>query len=288
MNSTKDGITDKLKKLRKKAKKYISEHIPITKDDWKYYEQIAELIPEIRMYKKQTIYYVKKQGLSRRCLSLRSYHRYLIRHPEEQALLRRSLTLTGSHFFRGNDWDDFQRISEQVLHDRERVKIWCAGCANGKEVYSLIMAYLNFKDISQLDILASDYKDELLAVCKEGVYGTSMLKEIPEAYYQYLDIGEKIVFHKELRDCIHTQNINLLTDSYPAGFDVILCRNVIKFFSPDMREKVKKDLSASLAPGGVLFVSDDENAKGVELIGEPEKLGLRTTDNRCIYVKDAG
>ena len=55
-----------------------------------------------------------------------------------------------------------------------------------------------------------------------------------------------------------------------------------------MREKVKKDLSASLAPGGILFVSDDENARGVELIGEPEILGLCTTDNRCIYVKNAG
>ena len=285
MSSTKDGLKDKLKKLRKKAGKYFSEHIPITKEDRKYYELIGEMIPEIRMYKKETIYTVKKQGLAKHCFRLRSYHRYLIRHPEEQALLRKSLTLTGSHFFRGNDWDDFQRISEQVLHDRERVKIWCVGCANGKEVYSLIMAYLNFMDISQLDVLASDYKDELLAVCKEGVYGTSMLKEIPEAYYQYLDIGEKIVFHKELRDCIHTQNINLLTDSYPAGFDVILCRNVIKFFSPEMREKVKKDLSASLAPGGILFVSDDENARGVELISEPEKLGLCSTDNRCIYVR---
>ena len=271
-------------RFRRKTERYITDHIQITDEDIQYYEMIGRMIPEVSMYKKETIRYVKRHALFRGCFSIRAYYRYLVRHASEVQYLRNNLTLTGTHFFRGDDWDDFGRICASELAGKDQLKIWCAGCSNGKEVYSLIMTFLDFKRPEQLDVLATDYKDDLLAECRRGVYSISAQTESPDKYLKYVDIGKKLTISPDLTQLVHTRNINLLTDPYPAGFDVIICRNVIKFFTPEMREEVQQRFTQSLCIGGILFLSDDDHdSRHLELIREPEAIGLTVSDNKCIY-----
>ena len=78
---------------------------------------------------------------------------------------------------------------------------------------------------------------------------------------------------------------NLLSDEYPDGFDLILCRNVVKFFEDGARFQVQNRLASSLNNGGFLVVSDD---LGRERIPDSESIGLTQIDNTCIYRKIKG
>ena len=81
---------------------------------------------------------------------------------------------------------------------------------------------------------------------------------------------------------VETRYLNLITDEYLKGFDLILCRNVIKFFTEDVKKEVHRKLSESLNEGGILVVSDELENEGIH---EPEKLRLRQVNNSCIYCK---
>ena len=81
------------------------------------------------------------------------------------------------------------------------------------------------------------------------------------------------------------KNLNLLTDPFPAGFDVILCRNVLKFFSPQKIAQIQEQLAHSLNRGGFLFLSADDHHYDLEFINAPASMGLEQMDDRCIYRK---
>ncbi len=70
-----------------------------------------------------------------------------------------------------------------------------------------------------------------------------------------------------------------MSDEYPTGFDLILCRNVIKFFTPDKRIETQHKLAQSLKPDGLLVLSEEE------IVANPELMGLMRIDDTCIYRK---
>lgn len=112
------------------------------------------------------------------------------------------------------------------------------------------------------------------------------LEVIPEEFHHYLIINkDSFTFIPEITGIVHTQTINLLTEEYPNDFNIILCRNVIKFFTPEKIREVQEKLASSLAMGGYLFLSDDDKSNGTEMIKEPALLGLRQICDKCIYQK---
>ena len=77
----------------------------------------------------------------------------------------------------------------------------------------------------------------------------------------------------------------LLTNPCPEGFDVIICRNVLKFFSPDKIAELQGRLAASLAKDGYLFLSNDDHTDDWERILQPAELGLVEVGRKSIYRK---
>ena len=147
-------------------------------------------------------------------------------------------------------------------------------------------------------MLATDYSDEMLEKCRQAAYSAWNLNCIPEKHLKYVRLCRlsgplsvknllkpKFTFVPEMKNAITMQNLNLLTDPYPEGFDIILCRNVLKFFSLETIGRLQEKLVRSLAEGGFLFLSTDGNSKNVELIRDPEALGVEQMDGRCIYRK---
>ena len=252
------------------------------------YARIRFLVPELRNYKPATAEHVRnlaeKEGFS----SLWKYYRHLRSSPEGTALLKRNLTLKGSHFFRGNDWPLLAECLAGISGEGDRkVRIWCAGCSSGREIYSVALIMMRLVPPARMEILATDCDPELLEQCRNGSYPRNRLEEIPEEYRNGMEIVRgRFLFHQEIRDRIETKQMDLLTDPYPAGFDVILCRNVMKFFAAEKIVQVQERLVASLVPGGYLFVGNEDGNPKVEMLRDPESMGMRQLGSSCIYRKE--
>ena len=197
--------------------------------------------------------------------------------------LKENLTFTGTHFFRGGVWPALADACREAFSGRDRVRIWCAGCASGKEVYSILMTLREILPPEAAEVLATDHNEEMLARCRRGCYPLRTLDEIPARYRHFVETrragpGEEtelayrwqIRFREELRRQIATERMDLLKDPCPGVFDLILCRNVIKFFTPEARLAVQRALAGALEPGGLLVLSEQRE----EEIPDPAALGL--------------
>ncbi len=252
-----------------------------TRED--YYRKFRELIPELDMYKKEQISYFEEVAAEHNCASLKEYYDYVCSDPEELQRLRRHVTYSGTHFFRGEDWPFFSERCLSSFRDADSVSVWCAGCSSGEEVYTLLMAMTEYLPAEKIHILATDYNEDLLETCRKGLYFRTRMFEIPEHYQKDLILsGSRFTFPDEYKAAIRTEQQNLLTDAYPEGFDLILCRNVIKFFTFEMRESVQRKLAASLKQGGWLFLSHDDGNDD-EMIGDPASMSLVQIENRSVY-----
>ena len=258
------------------------------------------LIPNLPSYEKTgLLYQLRDRAIKKKADGLEAYYNYLTAHPGELAELKENLTFVGSHFFRDNIWDRLQDLCRTAFPSRDRIRIWSAGCASGKEAYSTLMMLTDLMSPDRIDLLATDYNQQMLRLCKEAVYSLRTIDEIPPRYRKFTErfrsrrgdgspreFSQRFRFRirQELRDRVRTQPLNLLTDTFPEGFDLISCRNVIRFFEPPVRQEILRKLTASLNPGGILVVSGDLSKEG---IADPAALGMTQIDGLCIYRKDA-
>lgn len=253
------------------------------------------LIPELKYYEpNQVSSQLCRQALINGFLSLDRYYNIVVSNQEELSKLRMNLTFLDSHFFRGDIWPRLREECQMSFQGtpKDKILVWCAGCSNGKEVYSILMVLLDFIPAEKIELLATDYNTEMINKTREGVYPLKLINEIPTEYRHYVeayipdeleDIKRlRIQIPSKLRDMCQLRYLNLLSEEYPKGFDLILCRNVIKFFEYDTRRLVQAKLAASLDDGGYLVVSDDLKR---ERIPEPSLLGLVQIGDSCIFRK---
>ena len=186
------------------------------------------------------------------------------------------VTINVSEFFRNPE--QFELLKDKIipgLVDRfGSVKIWSAGCSYGNEPYSVAIILDELK-IKNFTLLATDIDDGALYKAKEGIYKTEELKGISQErmsrYFLKLDETRyKIV--DSIRLSVKFNRLDLLRDLYPKGMHLILCRNVIIYFTQEAKEYVFKNISESLTAGGLLFLGNTER------IFNPEKFKLRPVD----------
>lgn len=253
------------------------------------YEKIVELVPTLAQYKASTLNHVRKIAEARGFSSFREYYQALVSDEEELAHLSHNLTLKGTHFFRGEGWDTFDYEALASLAGRERVRVWCAGCSSGEEVFSTLLCLKEHVSVDRVEVLATDYDDDMIEKLRVASYARLHRPEIPDRFQDQvveLNGGKRFTFDQSLRDTIESRNLNLLTDEYPAGFDVIVCRNVIKFFSLEGIADVVRRLVDSLVPGGYLFLAVDD-VKLAELIVSFGQLGMRQLGESGVFQKEA-
>ena len=261
-------------------------------------DKYGQLIPNLRNYSsREVIYQLCTQAVRHGYFNLEKYLEDMSSNPEGLSLINENLTFVGSHFFRGEIWPKLRETCVSAFKNtsKEKIRIWCAGCSTGKEVYSILMVLLDILPPEKIEMLATDYNHEMLRRCEEGAYSISIIKEIPPVYRRYTfrytppktekttsDFRHQFHISSQLRDMVVARRHDLLTDDYPQGFDLILCRNVIKFFTPEDKLKVQRRLASSLNEGGFLVVSDELVR---EAILDPDSMGLAQIDNSCIYKK---
>jgi chemotaxis protein methyltransferase CheR len=145
------------------------------------------------------------------------------------------------------------------------LKIWSAACSTGDEPYSLAMVLSEFLPMNQIDILATDLDLEVLGKAKKGYYPDKSVKGLPKKYRdKYIeDDGKGIVkVSDKLKSCIKFQQHNLLKNPYPKGIHMIVCRNVMIYFTKEAKDDIYNKFAAALAPQGILFVGSTEQIIG--------------------------
>ncbi|MFZ4463350.1 MAG: CheR family methyltransferase [Bacteroidales bacterium] len=195
---------------------------------------------------------------------------------EQLGKLATYLTIGETYFFREKKSFDFLEqiylpglISKRYETER-RIRIWCAGTASGEEAYSLAIA-LNqcIPDIHRwnISILATDINPVFLDKARKGIYTRwsfrSSSVEFINKYFKRVGANE---FHilPEIRKMVKFELLNLAQDNYPSAenktqaFDIIFCRNVLIYFSPEGTRHVTERFYKSLVDGGILIVSPVE------------------------------
>lgn len=207
--------------------------------------------------------------------------RWLLTQPlelEQAQKLATFLTIGETYFLREKkaldylEYDYLPRLINERRNTNKQIKIWSAGCASGEEPYTVAIMLKrilpNIKDWN-ITILASDINSEFLEKAKKGQYtkwsfrGSSEdfklnnFKMVEDKYFQLKD---------EIRNMVTFTNINLASDSFHSAegklnsFDIILCRNVLIYFSKEGIQSIVTKFYNSIKENGVLLLSPVETS----------------------------
>lgn len=166
----------------------------------------------------------------------------------------------------------WQALREQVvpvLRTWPYFKIWHAGCATGNEVYSMAILLEEAGLLKRATIYATDFNEAVLARAKAGIFSLKEIQAASRNYLQaggqyslnhYYDAGEDgAEINASLRENIVWANHNLAVDHVFGEMNLILCRNVLIYFSKPLQNRALELFSASLTDGGYLCLGNKES-----------------------------
>lgn len=194
---------------------------------------------------------------------LAGYARLLASTPARVKEFQDFLTINVSEWLRNPEkFEELQKvILPSLLKRSPRLKIWSAGCSNGSEPYSVAMLLDELDPTGRHEILATDLDEEILRVAKAGAYLEKDVRSVsPERRAAYFTAeGDKMTIRPALRSRVTFQRQNLLSDPFPSELDLILCRNVVIYFTEEAKDELYRRFHRSLKPGGILFVGGTES-----------------------------
>ncbi len=172
------------------------------------------------------------------------------------------MTINVSEFYRnGKRWEVLdEKIFPRLLKERQQLKVWSAACSTGEEPYSLAMVLSKHMPLSQVQVLATDLDTNAIAKAKAGIYPERSLVEVPPMMKQkyFTQEGSFFKVSEDIKKRVTFKNHNLLKDRYENSLDLIVCRNVMIYFTEEAKDQIYAEFSKALRPGGVLFVGSTE------------------------------
>lgn len=227
----------------------------------------------------------KEAQMKRRLTSLfekRGYHSfqdYFIAINRDQQLLKEFLdriTINVSEFYRNyKRWEVLEKkILPEILKNVKRPKIWSAACSTGEEPYTIAMIMSKFMPLSDINILATDIDVNVITKAKIGIYSERSVHEVPKdmlkKYFTYENCLYKV--SEDIKRTVQFKKHNLLADSYGGPFDLIVCRNVLIYFTEEAKDTLYRKFSQVLNDKGIFFVGSTEQ------IFNAGKYGLEVED----------
>ena len=208
-----------------------------------------------------------------------SWHAFFNSTRNDQTELRKLkdyLTINVSSFFRDTDKYDALRdaILPELIRGRPTLRVWSAGCSRGYEPYSVAMLLAEATGpYRRHTILATDLDHSAIAFAKAGgPYSADDVTHVPPALLsRYFKPGGPIrangngkatadghYISDSLRRKITFRHHNFLADPFESGFDLIICRNVVIYFTAEVKAKLYRRFHTALRPGGIFFVGGTE------------------------------
>lgn len=186
------------------------------------------------------------------------------------------MTINVTEFYRNKSrWDVLEnKIIPRLLKERKKLKIWSSASSTGEEPYTLAMILTKFLPLSEISISASDIDEQAIKTAKAGIYQERSLAEVPKdmklKYFQ--KEGSLYKISDEIKNTVTFRKLNLLADRFESDFDLIVCRNVLIYFTEEAKDNLYKKFSRSLKENGVLFVGSTEQ------IFNPTQYGFEVED----------
>lgn len=173
------------------------------------------------------------------------------------------ITINVSEFYRNPDqWKilDEKIIPELIGRFGKNLKIWSAACSTGDEPYSLVMALSKYIPLNQIKILATDLDKQVIAKAKMGLYTEKSIVSVPADLKKkfFTQVGPSFKISDEVKARVEFKQHNLLKDTYPTDYHLIVCRNVLIYFTEEAKDEVFLKFNKSLAKGGILFIGSTE------------------------------
>ncbi len=187
------------------------------------------------------------------------------------------MTINVSEFYRNvKRWEVLQeKILPKLLKNTNgRPKVWSAACSTGEEPYTLGMILAGLIPLKDISILATDLDVNAIGRAKIATYPERSIKEVPKDVKVKFLHREGLFYHvdESIKKTVTFKKQNLLADSFEQNYDLIVCRNVMIYFTEEAKNIIYKKFSEALKPGGILFVGSTEQ------IFDPSKYGLETED----------
>lgn len=194
---------------------------------------------------------------ARRAPDLPSYLDLASREPEELRALEQSLTINLTRFFRDPaTWDAIRAHVAPALAGAP-VFAWSAGCASGEEAWSLAMTLEATLGGAPWRVLATDVDPEALETARAGAYGSAEGVPPDLAARNLGPDGAGVRVADALRGRVRFERHDVLAPP-PGVFDLVVCRNVVIYLTPEARDRALANLAAAVRPGGFLVMGRTE------------------------------
>jgi chemotaxis protein methyltransferase CheR len=188
--------------------------------------------------------------------------------PELLAQLQTKFTVSETHFYRITP--QIEVLKNKILpelikrnHSTQKLRFWSAGCSSGEEVYTLLMLLEEIGGVQNWDVrvLGTDLNPDVLELARVGSYGHWSFRDTPlEVTERFFEVSAgKYQVRSDLRSraIFELQNL-LVSPDANWMFDLILCRNVTIYFSPQTAQGVYQNLARQLLPGAWLILGPSD------------------------------
>lgn len=215
----------------------------------------------------------KERQMKRRIESLIARHGYdgfesFYKGMKQDNVLLRTfvsyLTINLSEFYRNPEqWENMENeVIPYLLREYgDNLVIWSAACSTGDEPYTLAMILSKYISLDKIRIHATDIDEDVLAFAKEGVYSSRSLKDLPKEYldkhFTKIDDNHYRISDK-IKKCVKFEKHNLLEDEYIKNTNMVICRNVVIYFTDEAKNNIYHKFNKCMKQNGILFIGSTE------------------------------
>ncbi|WP_297794591.1 protein-glutamate O-methyltransferase CheR [uncultured Marinobacter sp.] len=187
-----------------------------------------------------------------------------------------AMTTNETLWFRDNH--PFRILQEKLLpefaerNSMQPLRIWSSACSTGQEPYSVAMIIEEFRrqrpgKLRDVKLTATDISKSVLEVARRGEYEMIAIGRglSPERQKQFftpsLNGGWQI--RPQIKSMVEFKELNLLERYMFGKFDIVMCRNVLIYFSAELKKDILTRIHATLNPGGYLILGASESLNGL-------------------------
>jgi two-component system CheB/CheR fusion protein len=280
---------------------YLRHNLVIARTDFpleeKDHSALAKVIILLRartghdfsMYKKNTLYRRIERRMSiHQIEKIADYVRYLQENSQELKILFKELLIGVTSFFRDEAaWEQLREEIIPALFTRHpqggTLRAWSAGCSTGEEAYSLAIAFkealekVKSKENFTLHIFATDLDRETIDKARQGVYPIGIVADVSDERLKRFFIKEENGYrvNKEIREMVTFATQNVIMDPPFTKLDILICRNLLIYLTPELQKKLLPIFYYSLSPGGILFLGSAETVSTFTDLFEPLNIKSR-------------
>ena len=250
---------------------------------------------DLRQYKSDTI----RRRIARRMVLLRTdtlaeYVRFLQLRSDELKVLQEDVLISVTRFFR--DSGLWHALSMEILpafftgRPSERpVRIWCAGCSSGEEVYSFAIIMLEYLIANGLEttvqIFGTDASERSIDMARTATYPETLVSEISADRLRrfFVKVERGFQVSKRVRDCCIFARHNLAADPPFSHIDFVSCRNVLIYFKQPLQRQIISTFHYALEPDGFMLLGSSETLRDFDdaftIVDRKQKIHQRKGGN---------